>query len=93
MISLSRYLQDKNQLSGVVMIRLVYNGKSYDYSAWKFSENNVFLFDENMRIDHILWKDDIITVVDETKIVLSMITNSGIKRMIALELFYGGAII
>lgn len=93
MISLSRYLQDKDQLSGVVMIRLAYNGKSYDYSAWKFSENNVFLFDEDMRIGHILCKDDTITIVDEIKFILSMVTNSGIKRMIVIELFYGGVII
>ena len=91
MLNLDKYIQDKSQLSGVAMMRLIHNGGYWDYTHWELTDKNIFLFDDNMKINHILWLDDTISIVDDNKIIVSAAGN--IKQMIAIELFYGGMIL
>jgi hypothetical protein len=88
-MTLSEYLLSKNSFDGVAMIRLVYNGHSHDYTKWKVSGQNLFFFDTNMKVCHILWTTDTISVVDENHITIAIKNN----ETIGLELFYGGAIL
>ena len=87
-MTLSEYLLSKNNLDGVAMIRLVYNGSFQDYTKWKSSDPYFFLFDNNMKINHILWLTENVSVVDENHIT-TIINND----TIGMELFYGGAIL
>jgi len=91
MTSLARYLQDKDKFSGVAMIRLVHDGKSHDYTRWKFSGQNIFFFDDSMKVSHVLWTTEDISEIDDTHIIIN--PNSDSKYVIGLELFYGGAIL
>lgn len=86
MKSLARYIADNSDLVGVAMIRLVYNNKSWDYSHWKISGQNLFFFDENMKVGHILWTTDPIKQIDDNHIIYSPDNHA-----VGLELFYGGA--
>lgn len=86
MKSLARYIADKSDFVGVAMIRLVYNGGFWDYNHWKISGQNLFFFDENMRVGHILWTTDPIKEVDENHVVYCPD-----NRAVGLELFHGGA--
>ncbi len=89
-MTLSRFIQDKNKFDGVVMIRLIYDGKSHDYSRWKLSGQNIFFFDDNMKVGHVLWTTEDISEVDDTHIIIN--PNPDPKYVIGLELFYGGVI-
>jgi hypothetical protein len=88
MMTLARYLQDKDKFSSVVMIRLVYDGKSHDYTRWKFSGQNIFFFDDNMKVSHVLWTTEDISEIDDTHVIINP---DNTKLSIGLELFYGGA--
>lgn len=87
---LSQYILEKNDFDGVSMIRLIYKEKYYDYSKWKISGQNIFFYDDNLKVTHILWTTDPIEVVDDVRIIIGHDNN---KHKIALELFYGGAIL
>jgi hypothetical protein len=88
MLSLKKYLDSKNQLSSIVMIRLAYNGSYQDYTKWRVSSENIFLFNDNLEINYILWLEDKVSIIDDTKILIE--TNHNIKENLGLELFYGG---
>jgi len=100
-MKLSDYLLDKQDLVGVCMIRLTYYSHRrecrgparsralyWDYTRWKFSGQNIFFFNEDMRVGHILWTTDPIKVVDDTHAIYVPGDYD-----IGLELFYGGAIL
>lgn len=86
---LSQYVLEKNDFDGVSMIRLIYNEKSYDYSKWKISGQNIFFYDNDLKVGHVLWTTDPAKVIDDNRIIVEHDT----KNSIALELFYGGAIL
>lgn len=86
---LSQYLINKNNFSGVAMIRIVYKGGCYDYSKWRLSNEYLFFYDDNFKIIHMLYITDCIKEIDDTHIVI----NYDNKYDIGLELFYGGAIL
>lgn len=87
---LSDWINEKNKFDGVSMVRLVYDGRTHDYTRWKFSGQNIFFFHDDMKVGHILWTTEDINIIDETHIVI----NEGHdKYSIGLELFYGGAIL
>ena len=87
-MKLSDYLLDKQNLVGVCMIRLTYNNGYWDYTRWKFSGQNIFFFNEDMKVGHILWTTDPIKLVDDTHAVYAPGDYD-----IGFELFYGGAIL
>jgi hypothetical protein len=89
MNTLSDWIKNKNKFDGVSMIRLVYDGKAHDYTRWKFSGQNIFFFDNDMKVGHVLWTTESIKIIDETHII----TNEGHIHSVGLELFYGGAIL
>jgi len=91
MTTVAQYIQDKDHLSGVSMIRLVYSGGYWDYTRWKFSEQNMFFFNDDMKVGHMLWLRDTLSIVDDNKLIINVQCNT--KQIIALELFYGGAIL
>ena len=86
---LSQYIIEKNDFSGVAMIRLAYNGTSHDYSKWRVNGQYIFFYDNHLKVSHVLWTTDSIKVIDDTKIIVS---HDG-KDDIGMELFYGGAIL
>ena len=88
-MTLLDYSTAKNKFSGVAMIRLSYNAGYYDYSIWKISGQNIFFYDENLKVCHVLWTTDPIKVIDDNHIVISQDD----KYDIGLEFFYGGAIL
>ena len=88
MKALVRYYQDKNLFDGVAMIRLVHDGVYEDYSKWVCDKNNLFFFDDSMKIGHILFMSDPIKEIDDTHITINP---DNPKFCIGLELFYGGA--
>lgn len=89
MKSLSRYFTDKNSFEGVALVRLVYDGVYEDYSRWSINNNNLFFFDDSMKVGHILFLTDPIKEIDEIHI---MVNPDNSKLCVGLELFYGGAI-
>jgi hypothetical protein len=84
------WIQDKNRFDGVTMIRLVLNGKAHDYTRWKFSGMNIFFYDQNGKVETILWTSEKVKVIDDNTIVINEDHGS---CAIGLELFYGGAIL
>jgi len=86
---LSQYVLEKNDFDGVAVIRLIYQEKYYDYSKWKISDQNIFFYDDNLKVTHVLWTTDSIELVDDIRIIIKHDN----KHKIALELFYGGAIL
>lgn len=90
-MTLSDYLTTKNKFAGVAMIRLVYKGISYDYSKWKISGQNIFFYNDELKVTHVLWTTENIKEIDEVHIIINPDTDP--KYTIALELFYGGAIL
>lgn len=86
---LSQYIIEKNDFSGVVMIRLSYNGENYDYSKWRVNGQYLFFYDNTMKVSHILWTTDPITIMDDNRIIL--LHND--KDQIEMKMFYGGAIL
>ena len=86
---LSEYIISKNDFTGVAMIRLAYNGISHDYSKWRINGQYIFFYDDNMKVSHILWTTDSIKLIDDTHVVIGHDN----KHDIAMELFYGGAIL
>lgn len=87
---LGHWIKDKNSFTSVSMIRLVKNQQAYDYTKWKFSGMNIFLYDQNGEVETILWTSDRIRIVDENTIVINEDHGSS---AIKLEIFYGGAIL
>jgi hypothetical protein len=90
-MTLSDYLTIKNKFAGVAMIRLVYNGISYDYSKWKISGQNIFFYDNELKVTHVLWTTENIKEIDDVHIIINPDIDP--KYTIGLELFYGGAIL
>lgn len=90
-MKLDRFIQDKNQFEGVSMIRLIYNSISHDYTLWKFSGQNIFFFDNSMKVGHVLWTTETIKTIDDNHIIIN--PDSDPKYTIGLELFYGGVIL
>ncbi len=90
MKALARYYQDKNLFDSVSMIRLVHNGVYEDYLKWVSDKDNLFFFDDSMKIGHILFMSDSIKEIDDTHIIINP---DNTKLSIGLELFYGGAIL
>jgi hypothetical protein len=90
-MTLSNYITTKNKFAGVAMIRLVYNGISYDYNKWKISGQNIFFYDDSLKVTHVLWTTDDITEIDDVHIIVNKDSDS--KYTVGLELFYGGAIL
>lgn len=90
-MTLSDYLTAKNKFSGIAMIRLVYNGISYDYNKWKISGQNIFFYDDSLKVTHVLWTTDDIKEIDDVHVMINQ--DSDPKYIVALELFYGGAIL
>lgn len=88
---LSEYLINKNDLGGITMIRLIYKETSFDYSKWKISGQNVFFYDNNLKVGHVLWTTDNVNIIDDTKITINADTDP--KYTVQVELFYGGAIL
>ena len=86
---LSEFIIDKNDFSEVAIIRLIYDGKSNDYSRWRVNGTYIFFYDDTMKVSHMLWTTDSIKVIDDNRIII----NHDNKHDIALELFYGGAIL
>jgi hypothetical protein len=72
------------------MLRLVYDGGYWDYTKWRITTDNLFLFDNSMKISQILWLSDTVSIVDETKILVNAKNNT--EESIGIELFYGGVI-
>jgi hypothetical protein len=87
MKSLATYYKDKNNFDGVVMIRLVHDGIYEDYSKWVSDSSYLFLFDNSMKIGHILLFTDPIKDYD----TYILINPDNTKICLKLELFYGGA--
>lgn len=87
-ITLGQYYKDKSYFDGVSMIRLVYNGGYWDYTHWKASGQNLFFFDENYKVGHVLCTTDPLQIVDDTHAIFAPGDHN-----IGLELFYGGAIL
>lgn len=87
-MTLSDYILKNPQLDSIVMIRLIYNGGYWDYTNWKISGQNIFFFNEDMKVGHILWTTDTIKQVDDTHIIYQPE-----NKNIGLEFFYGGAIL
>lgn len=90
MKALARYFADKDNFKSVAMIRLVHDGVYEDYSRWTVDNNNLFFFDDRMKIGHILFLTDPIKEIDDTHITVNL---DDPKFCVGLELFYGGAII
>lgn len=88
MISLKQYIVNNTRLDSVCMIRLTYNETSWDYNNWSINDSNLFFFDEDMRVGHILSNNNPIKEIDETHIIYSPD-----KHKMGLEFFYGGAIL
>lgn len=80
-----QWIKDKNKFNGVTMVRLVIDGKAYDYTRWKFSGQNIFFLDHDGVPSLALWTTDKIKIIDDNTIV--------VNDKIGLELFYGGAIL
>jgi hypothetical protein len=91
MTNLDQYIQDKNQLSGVAMIRLSHDNGYCDYTRWKLTDRHILLFDNAMKIDYILWLDEKVSIIDDNKSEITITGNNEYKMII--ELFYGGAIL
>ena len=89
MIALSDCIKEKNKFDGVSMVRLIHDGQAHDYNRWKFSGQNIFFFENDMKVGHILWITENITVIDDNHIII----NEGHEHSIGMELFYGGAIL
>jgi L-rhamnose isomerase len=94
-MTLSEYIDSKNKFQGVALLRLVYKGISSDYSKWKLSGQNLFLYDNELKVSRVLWGPDQIKVIDDTKIVINyeLVPGRLPVEEIGLELFYGGAIL
>ena len=90
MKSLNRYLSDKNDFESVAVIRLVHDGVYEDYSRWTADNNNLFFFDDSMKVGHILFLSDPIKEIDDIHIIINP---DNPKLCVGLELFYGGAIL
>lgn len=90
MKSLARYFADKKAFEGVAVIRLVHDGVYEDYSRWVVDNNNLFFFDNRMKIGHILFLADPVKEIDDTHITVNL---ENPKLCVGLELFYGGAIL
>jgi len=90
MKSLARYFADKNSFGSVAVVRLVHDGVYEDYCRWAVYNNNLFFFDDSMKVGHILFLTDPIKEIDDTHVVVNP-DNS--KLCVGLELFYGGAIL
>ena len=88
MKSLARYFADKGDFKSVAMIRLVHDGVYEDYSRWTVDNNNLFFFDDSMKVGHILFLTDPIKEIDDTHIRINL---DNPKLCLGLELFYGGA--
>jgi hypothetical protein len=88
MKSLATYYKDKNNFDGVVMIRLVHDGVYEDYSKWVSDNSYLFLFDNFMKIGHILLFTDPVKEIDDTRIIINL---DKPNLCLGLELFYGGA--
>jgi len=90
MKSLARYYEDKGGFDGVAIIRLVHDRVYEDYSRWISDKNNLFFFDDSMKVGHILFLNNSIKEIDDTHITINL---DNPKLCIGLELFYGGAIL
>jgi hypothetical protein len=90
MKSLARYFSDKNNFESVVVVRLVHDGIYEDYSRWTADKNNLFFFDDSMKVGHILFLTDLVKEIDDTHITINP---DNPKLCVGLELFYGGAIL
>lgn len=88
MKSLARYFADKDGFKSVAMIRLVHDGVYEDYSRWTVDNNNLFFFDNSMKVGHILFFTDPVKEIDDTHIIINL---DNAKLYVGLELFYGGA--
>jgi hypothetical protein len=88
MKSLARYYKDKNNFDGVAMIRLAHDGIYEDYSKWVSDSSYLFLFDNSMKIGHILLFTDPVKEIDDTHITINL---DKPNLCLGLELFYGGA--
>jgi hypothetical protein len=90
MNTLADWIKEKNKFDGVSMIRLIYDGQAHDYSRWKFSGQNIFFFENNMKVGHVLWTTENITIIDENHIIIN---EDNDKYACALTIYYGGAIL
>jgi hypothetical protein len=90
MNTLSDWIKEKNKFDGVSMVRLIHNRQAHDYTKWKFSGQNIFFFENDMKIGHILWITENITVIDENRIIIN---EDNEKYTCALTIYYGGAIL
>jgi hypothetical protein len=91
MNTLADWIKEKNKFDNVAMIRLVYKGISYDYSKWKISGQNIFFYDDELKATHVLWTTENIKKIDDVHVIINPDTDP--KYTVALELFYGGAIL
>jgi len=90
MNTLADWVQEKNKFDGVSMVRLIHNGQAHDYTKWKFSGQNIFFFENDMKVGHILWTTDKIKIIDENHIIGN---EDNDKYVYALTIYYGGAIL
>lgn len=88
MKSLARYILDKNNFDNIAMIRIIHNGIYEDFTKWRVENQNLFFFDNSMKISHILFTADNIEEVDDNHAIVNP-NNS--RFCVGLELFYGGA--
>ena len=88
-MKLSQVLSDEKLLS-IVMINITnHNDNSYSYSLWKLEQNKLYLFNDEYKVDNILFLDWDIEMIEPNTFYIVTSQNFKLK----IDLYFSGAIL